>query len=138
MKVAISAWGSGLYFINSNVKVINSLISRPLLFCDSCGILSFFFEWNKEFESVPVIIVSRQLPFSDSLNISSFFFLTQPLTEQLYYDFIFLSCYLFPLGPFYGILFYIDSFSSTFYFRSFVWRSQAFFLWKGTFVGKNY
>ena len=42
MKVAISAWGSGLYFINSNVKVINSLISRPLLFCDSCGILSFF------------------------------------------------------------------------------------------------
>ena len=42
MNVAISTWGSGLYFISSIVKVINSLISRPLLFCDSCGILSFF------------------------------------------------------------------------------------------------
>ena len=42
MNVAISTWGSGLYFISSILKVINSLISRPLLFCDSCGILSFF------------------------------------------------------------------------------------------------
>ena len=42
MNVAISTWGNGLYFISSIVKVINSLISRPLLFCDSCGILSFF------------------------------------------------------------------------------------------------
>ena len=42
MNVAISTVGSGLYFISSIVKVINSLISRPLLFCDSCAILSFF------------------------------------------------------------------------------------------------
>ena len=63
MNVAISTLWSDLYFVSSIVKIINEFSHfSSFTFCDSCGILSFFFEWIKAFEFVP-IIVSRHFPF---------------------------------------------------------------------------